>query len=158
MTQQYRADWQPYRGQNHSPENPVIFNSNNTKDIALIIFETPLHDQQQDRDAVRGKASGAKKGDPGAAGEGPEGCWPPGWHCCSQSAPAPSHAGAAPAPRGSRLPEHRRAMRKKMGSQCQKYMKLCNLCMCQGCKPSQTTGLPGPPAVTNPRAAHGEPH
>lgn len=41
MTQQHRADWQPYRGEIHSPENPVIFNLNNTKDIALIISETP---------------------------------------------------------------------------------------------------------------------
>lgn len=42
MTQQYGADWQPYRGEEHSPENPVIFNLNNTQAISLTTFETPL--------------------------------------------------------------------------------------------------------------------
>lgn len=44
-------------------------------------------------------------------------------------------------------------VREKMGSQCQSYLRLCHLCVYQGCKPSQT---PGFPAMVNPKAAHKE--
>lgn len=44
-------------------------------------------------------------------------------------------------------------LREKMGSQCQRYLRLCNLCVYQGCKPSQT---PGSPDTVNPQAAHEE--
>jgi len=43
VTQQHGADWQPCRAEKHSPENPGIFNHNNMKDIALLIFETHPH-------------------------------------------------------------------------------------------------------------------
>lgn len=69
MTQQHRVDWQPYRGEKHSPENPVICNLNNTEDMALIIFDTPLCDQSYHK----GEGIWSRERGPRAAGEGPEG-------------------------------------------------------------------------------------
>lgn len=72
MTQQSRADWQPHRG-DKIPRESGDFQSQQHKDIALTVPETPLHEEQQSRDAVGGRQYGAKR-EPRAAGEGPEGC------------------------------------------------------------------------------------
>lgn len=124
MTQQYGSDWQPYRGEKHPPENLVIFNLNNTKDIALVIFKTPLCDPQQDRDAVRGKVSEAErtqgcwKGTRGVVASGLAQLLPVGpWPTAPLPTTAPGHAGTAPAPRGSRLPEPTRSQKAPEGSE-----------------------------------------